>query len=411
MVDQMTRFHRAVLASASIAVFALLILADTAHATPQFARTFNKRCIDCHTVPPMLNAEGLDFWQRGYRPGEDEDQEKFMTYPFAMWATVRQEDQPDRNFGEGYVNRVELISGGAIPIPGIIQETLSYFVEWRMISLESRSNGTLRDRSGRFEDAYINWQPMGDTGRIQLTFGQFRSLQQVDVSRRLNLSEPAVFSSSLAGDPVAGNARVTSLRSFSPSGRQPGIMFQYQAIQGESHADGLFFSAVLPWVGEWSLPITPEAHREASFVSQGPPKGAFLEGYYRQDLSSIGAHGFIDNDRWLFTMVGVFNYQECALTQDLFLTLAYGWDDTAVSVERQRRSLEILYLPHLVAGDWVRGGVGFRAEHITGPGTFPAYIPYVVLSGPNAYSTFLAQLECRIQENNNVFFLDMSLIF
>ena len=359
----------------------------------------------------MLNAEGMDFWQRGYRLDPEEGGEKYSTFPFAMWATARQEDQPDRNFGEGYLNRVEFISGGAIPIPGYVQDTLSYFIEWRAISLESRGNGTLRDRSGRFEDAYLNWQPFADTSRIQFTFGQFRSLQQVDVSRRLNQSEPAVFSTSLPGDPVPGNARVTGLRAFSPSGRQPGIMLQYQLLAGESAADGLFLSAVLPWVGEWSLPITPEAHREASFVSQGPPKGGFLEAYYRQDLSSLGAHGFIDDDRWLFTMVGVLNYQGSVLTEDIFLTLAYGWDDTQLTAERRRSMLEVLYLPPLVANDWLRGGVGFRAERITGPGTFPAYIPYFVLSGPNEFYTFLAQLEYRLQENSNVFFLDISAIF
>ena len=40
-----------------------------------------------------------------------------------------------------------------------------------------------------------------------------------------------------------------------------------------------------------------------------------------------------------------------------------------------------------------------------------ASIPYVVVSGPNQFSTFLGQLEYRIQENNHVFFLDMSVIF
>lgn len=393
---------------ASLAIAASAAIPNPAHATPQFARTYGLDCKACHTVPPMLNARGQDFWQRGLRPAPDSDLPRFQTAPFAGWITARQEDQLDASFGEGYLPRVELISGGPVPIPGYIEENFSYFVEWRAISLESRRNGRLRDRSGRFEDAYLSWLA---TDRIQLTAGQFRSLTQVDVSRRLTVSEPAVFSTSLPGDSVAGNARVTSLRAYSPSGRQPGFMFGYQSIKGESDADGLFHSAVLPFVGEWSLPITPEAHQEASFVSQGPPKGLFLETYYRQDLNSIGAHAFIDNDRWLFTMVGTLNYAQRPWTKDIYLTGALGWDDSERTPERTRSSFEVLYIPTFAECEWLRTGSGFRAERVTGPGTFPAYIPYVVVSLPNQSYTVLMQVEYRHQENNRAFFLDMSLIF
>jgi hypothetical protein len=324
-------------------VFAVsLTVSSTAEAIPQFARTYNLKCTACHTVPPMLNARGQDFLQRGYRPSPDSERPIFPTVPLAAWITARQEDQLDRNFGEGYLPRVELISGGPVPINGLIEDKFSYFIEWRLVSLETRSNGRLRDRSGRFEDAYVNWQA---TDRFQVTAGQFRSLSQIDVSRRLTVSEPIAFSTSLPGDPVAGDARLTGLRAFAPSGRQPGIMFQYQSIKGESEADGLFHSAVLPFVGEWTLPLTPEAHQEASFVSRGTPKGAFLETYYRHDLSSIGAHAFIDDDRWLFTLVGTLNWTEHRLTKDFYLTAAVGWDDSERTPERTRSSVELLH-PH-----------------------------------------------------------------
>ncbi len=381
---------------------------NTAYAIPQFARTYNLKCTACHTLPPMLNERGQDFWQRGLRRDPESDRPTYPTAPFAAWMTVRQEDQLDRDFGEGYVPRVELISGGPIPIPGLIEDNFSYFIEWRTISLESRSDGTLRDRSGRFEDAYLMCNL---TDQLQVTAGQFRSLTQVDVSRRLTVSEPIAFSTSLPGDP-ASDPRITALRAFSPSGRQPGIMLQYQSLEGESDGDGWFHSAVLPFVGEWSLPITPEAHREASFVSQGDPKGLFLESYYRLDLNSIGAHAFIDHDRWLFTMVGTLNLGGVCFLQDVYLTSAVGWDDTERTVERTRSTAEVLYIPTLLADEGgPRAGVGFRAERVTGPGTFPAYIPFFVFTLPNESYTFLLQTEYRHQENNRSFFLDLSAIF
>jgi len=403
---------RSILVPALLAIVGGAIFSNTSHATPQFARTYGLNCTACHTLPPMLNARGQDFLQRGLRPSPDSDLPVFDTAPLAAWITARQEDRLDRDFGEGYLPKVELISGGPIPIPGYVEENFSYFLEWRTISLETLSNGTLRDRSGRFEDAYINWQA---TDRFQVTAGQFRSLSQVDVSRRLSVSEPIVFSTSQPGDPVPGNARVTSLRAFSPAGRQPGLMFQYQSIKGESDADGLFYSAVLPFVGEWSLPITPEAHREASFVSQGPPKGVFLETYYRQDLNTIGAHAFIDDDRWLFTMVGALNYTASPLTKDVYLTGALGWDGSDVDPDRTRSSIEALYIPTFAECDCHPGGCrvgyGFRAERVTGPGTVPAYVPFVVLSSPNKGYTYLTQIEYRHQENNRSFLLDFSFLF
>lgn len=390
----------------TLAWAALGAITQHAHATPQFARTYNLNCGACHTLPPMLNAGGQNFLQRGYRPSAESNLPVLLTAPVAGWFTARQENQLDRRFGELYLNRVEFITAGPVPIP-LLEEKVSYFLEWRAGSLESRTNGTLRDRSGRFEDAFIMWQM---TERLQLTAGQFRSLSQVDVSRRLSISEPGAFSASLPGDPDS-NARITSLRGFAPSGRSPGFMLQYQSIQGDAAANGLFHSAVLPFVGEWSLPITPEAHREANFVSQGPPKGVFLETYYRYALNTIGAHAFIDNDRWLFTMVGNVNYTGSPWTKDIHITAAVGWDDNNQTDLRNRWSVDALFLPDLFLRHPVKTGVGFRAERVTGPNTFPAYIPYFVLAGPNTSYTTLLQVEYRHQEKNRGFFLDLSLIF
>ena len=79
-------------------------------------------------------------------------------------------------------------------VPG--RESGLSIVEWRPVSLEPRSDGTLRDRSGRFEDLFLT-AVAGD--RLELFVGQFRQVQQVDVSRRLGVSEPALLSASLPG--------------------------------------------------------------------------------------------------------------------------------------------------------------------------------------------------------------------
>lgn len=113
----------------------------------------------------------------------------------------------------GYLNRIEVISGGKLVAPW-----LSYFVEWRPVSEEARSDGTRQARSGRFEDLFVT----AASRHAELTVGQFRQLAQVDVSRRLGLSEPLVLSASLA-DPRSGSPRERPLRAFAPAGRSPSV--------------------------------------------------------------------------------------------------------------------------------------------------------------------------------------------
>ncbi len=370
------------------------VVLEEAHAIPLYARRHSLSCSDCHQIVPKLNENGLKYWSRGYRlPPEMKDPDHETT-PFAAWYTFRQENQTSRDFSEGFLPKVELISGGPIG------ERFSYFVEWRIISQQTRSDGTLRDRSGRFEDAFLNWQP--DKAQT-LTIGQYRALNQVDVSRRVSVSEPLLFSAGLPGDPEPGNSRLTSLRGFSPSGRSPGVTYSLQLMQNEQSAsDGLFFFGTVPFVGELSVPLTTEAHTEASFELRGETKGVFLETFYRKGLSSIGMHSFIDNDRYLLTGVGVYNYE------NLFVTAGVGVDDRDGANQRIRASGEFEYLRACCDSDRFRPGIGFRIEDISEGD--PRYVPYFIVSGPNEEHTFLAQFQYRIQEDNNAFFLDFSAI-
>ena len=382
-----------------------------AHATPQFARTYNMSCTACHSIPPRLNIKGLSFKARGYRLSPDFGGQSEATLPLSVWLTGTSEEQASKDFSELFLSKVELISGGPIG------EDLSYFVEWRAVSQQTRSDGSLRDRSGRFEDAYLTWQV---DDRSSLTVGQYRALNQVDVSRRLSISEPAVFSTSLAGDP-SSDPRIGSLRAFSPAGRSPGFTYELHSIQGEAPSDGLFHYVTVPFVGELSIPLTSEAKDEASFELEGPPKGVFLETFYRSGLNSIGAHAFIDDDRWLVTGAGVLNIADWLNGRGpplssgdqgvlpLYLTGALGIGDRDGGSSRVRSSLEVEYL--FTKFDALRAGLGFRVEHVTNAGRDPAYIPYFVLSGPNQQHTFLLQVQYRAQEENDALLIGLSWLF
>ena len=174
-------------------------------------------------------------------------------------------------------------------------------------------------------------------------------------------------------------------------------------MKGELTSDGLFHTATLPFVGELSLPLSKEARDAASFELEGPPKGVFLETFYRVGLNSIGVHGFLDDDRWLATLLGMANYK------DFYGAVGFGVDDRENATMRKRYSLEVEYLP-----TWhrnFRSGAGFRVEYISNANGDPAYIPYLVMTGPNTTYTLQLQLEFRIQENNRAIFLDLSAMF
>lgn len=376
-------------------MIAVAAASSNARATPQFARAYNLRCNACHVVPPKLNIDGLAFAARGYRMPDASENKNAATWPFAVWLTGRHEDQDPKDFSETSFPKVEIISGGPLG------DNLSYFVEWRAVSKESRSDGSLRDRSGRFEDAFINWKI---DERSSLTLGQYRALNQVDVSRRLSISEPALFSTSLAGK-ASSDKRVESLRAFSPAGRSPGLTYSFQSVSGDRASDGLFHFVTVPFPGELSIPLSSKARDEASFELRGEPKGVFLESFYRKGVDSVGLHSYIGDDRWLATALGTLNLKNVDLTAGISV------DDRRDGTPRVRSSLELEYFFMHDMEDVLRAGVGFRVEHVSNNGTEPAYIPYFVLGGPNKTYTFLLQVEFRAQQDNEGVFIDFSLIF
>ncbi|HUG40201.1 MAG TPA: hypothetical protein VMM12_06945 [Longimicrobiales bacterium] len=362
-------------------------LADV-RAIPYFARLYGVSCSQCHVSPPKLNEFGEAFVAAGYdSPGLEE---AGRTWPLAVWASGRMESLPaaDPLAGDvvSYVNRIELISGGRVLAPW-----LSYFVEWRALSLESRPDGTERDRSGRFEDLFVT--AGGDA--FDVTLGQFRMLQQVDVSRRIGLSEPLVYAASLPGD-GDGSARERSLRAFSPAGRSPAVR---AALKRPAMGGTWTTSVVLPVPGELSIPLTDEARTEASNEVMGELKGVFLESFVRRGLASAGVHAFYDDaDRYLVS--GLVTGARDAGHWGAALGL-----DRVADVTRGRWSAEAEYFPRTFLA------LGGRIEDRAGDGASAAFLPYVNIHFPGTRFTIRFTLEQRFQRDRGATLFELGALF
>jgi len=377
--------------SAALVLCALLLPPANAFATPQFARTYRVDCAHCHSSPPRLNEQGLRFIAMGYRL---EALPAMPTVPVAVWNTLDAEWRHSADISKGFPGRVEIISAG--PLGGT---RAAYFAEWRALSQSLGGDGRLVNRSGRFEDLFVR-VPLSPGGSASLTAGQFRGLMQVDVSLRLSLSEPLVFSSSIPGPRPAARARVTSLRAFSASGRQPGIRFEYQRVSDASAADGWFAAATLPFTGELTIPFTDAA----SFEFEARPKGLFAETFWRSGLASIGGNVFVgDADRRTATFVATHAVApRVALMGGIGAFHTAGVTDTRFSVGGE---LDVLS----------RTVAGVRIDHRTGQRRDPVVLLYGnghLPFGPPAFRQALRlQIEQRLQEQNHATLVAFSHIF
>jgi hypothetical protein len=289
------------------------------------------------------------------------------------------------------LNRVEIISGGRVIAPW-----LTYFVEWRPVSQEGRNDGSLRDRSGRFEDLFLT----ASGGAIDLTAGQFRQMNQVDVSRRIGLSEPLLLSASLPGS-GAGSARELALRAFSPSGRSPSLRV---GLHRNTERVGRWSTYLtLPFSGEFSIPLTREARTEASNELELNPKGIFVESFLRSGLTSIGAHVFYDSDpdRYLANAVTTGSYRDLHWTGIVGVAKSGG-------VTRGRWSIEGEVFPARLNGFL---GLGGRVEDQGGDGVEHAVIPYINAHFPGTRYTIRLTLERRLQRDRNATLLEIGTVF
>jgi hypothetical protein len=221
----------------------LVVIGTTrAAATPQFARRLETDCSSCHLLPPVLNATGLAFQASGYVPpwAGATDAPRPRTIPMAAWVTVRAEDQGRGGASELFLPKIELISGGRFA------ESWSYFAEWRPVSLSLDRDGSLRDRGGRFEDLFVE-RSLGERQAVRV--GQYRALNQFDVSLRLSASEPSLVNNNLPTGSRA-DARLAALDRFSPAARSPSIGYSFRSLAWASAGDGLFHFVTVPLVGD-----------------------------------------------------------------------------------------------------------------------------------------------------------------
>lgn len=382
------RFAKAVgLTLSMVFLFFAVYFPQPAGATAYFARKYDTQCGTCHVIPPKLNRTGEQFLANGYKFADGTVPAR-KTLPFSVWTTWRGEVDQGRDRGRGFPNRVELIFSGPIG-----KSRASYFIEWLPVSQQRNAANQRVQRHGRFEDLFVSLP----VHRSFVTVGQFRPLTQVDVSRRLSLSEPLAFSTGVAGPPAL-SSRLTGLRTFSASGRSPAVRFSHQWA-GRRSSDGLQVMATVPFAGEFVIPLTAEVHRTQGFEFEARPKGVFLESFYRRGLSSIGAHAFLGDERRLFGLVAVGNrgpfFSTLALVRARERT---GETDTRVSWEN-----EVIPLRWLA--------VGLRLDDRTGINRPVAIIPHVNVMFPLTSYMLRFTVEHRHQSANRQWLLEIGTVF
>jgi hypothetical protein len=369
------------------AVLAAFLGQPPAQAVPYFARKYSTQCSTCHVIPPKLNQNGEDFLARGYRFAGEPDTRR--TWPFAVWATQRAQWDLQRDRARSLPNRVEIISGGPVR-----KTRAFYFVEWLPVSQEVGGDGGRVERHGRFEDLFVSLP----VGPAYFTIGQFRQITQVDVSRRLSLSEPLAFSAGLAG-PRALSSRLTGLRSFSLSGRAPAVRLSHQWPRGARAGDGWYNLMTMPFSGELVIPLTGRVHRERGFEFELRPKGVLFESYYRHGLSSIGGHAFLGSRRHQLGLVGAYNLGPW------FSTAAVGRARERTGRWHSRVSWENELVP------WKWAAFGFRIDDRTGPNQPVALLPYVNLEFPVTSYTWRLTAEHRQQSRARQWLLEFGIVF
>lgn len=353
---------------------------------PYFARKYDLTCESCHVSVPTLGERGMEFRSNGYRI-EDRSTEK--TIPVSVWISTRTESIPNEEAEsiKNYLNRIEFVSGGRVGT-----DRISYFVEWRALSMEVQPDGNLRDRSGRFEDLFFSIRQKN----FELTIGQFRQIDQVDVSLRPGVSEPTAFSSSIPGPP-GRSGRKQALRAFSPSGRSPAVRVGY--TNRISNEWNWINSVSVPFPGEFSIPLTGEARRNASNEFELNPKGILLESFVQSGLNSYGGHFFYGaEDRFLANAVATGNIHD-------FQWTAAGGIEKIPGDLFGRISFESLYYPHRLIG------VGARFEDRIGLDNTAAFSPFANINFPGTKYTVRLTVEQKFRNGNSFTMIELGTVF
>lgn len=369
-------------------------MSATLGATPQFARQYRLDCSYCHVAPPRLNEPGLAFLANNYSFEGIRPMPSHSTVPLMFWNTVDLDRRHSADANKAFLSRVEPVSIGSIG-----STRAAYFIEWRAVSQNVGRDQRLVNRSGRFEDLFIRF-PVTRGSSLMVTAGQFRALQQYDVSQRLSLSEPLAFSSGLPADAPGRSSRLTGLRGFAPSNRQPALRLDYQrTTKSAPTADGWYTSVTLPLTGELTIPLA----KAASFEFENRLKGLFVESYTRRGTSTLGGHVFTGRDRRLGSVVVTHD-----ITPRLALLGSVGrfWTPAAADT-RWSVGGEYLFSRFLI------GGV--RLDDRTASNIDAAVLLYGnihVPFGPEVFRQALKfQIEQRVQRRNHITTVGLSHIF
>lgn len=368
---------------------AILVELPEAEAIPYYARKYRTECSTCHVTPPKLNETGEEFLAAGYRFPDEDRRDTRRTVPLSVWSSWRGQWDDVRGRGRGLPNRVEIISAGPIA-----RTRAFYFVEWLPVSQEVGGNNQRVQRHGRFEDLFVSIP----AGPLRVSVGQYRQLTQVDVSRRLSLSEPLAFSAGLTGR-AARSSRLTGLRSFSLSGRSPAVRVSHHWQRGAAGSDGWYNNVTVPFAGEFVIPLNSTVHRTRGFEFEARPKGVLYESYYRRGLASVGGHVFAGDSRQQYGLVAAAN------RGPFFTMLATGWGRERSGERDFRISWENEFIPV----EWVT--LGLRLDDRTGPNRPAALHPYVNIAFPLTWYTVRMTLERRQQRGNHAWLLELGTVF
>ncbi|MFY9233679.1 MAG: hypothetical protein WAO58_04380 [Fimbriimonadaceae bacterium] len=355
-----------------ISFLALIILvfssARPVEAIPALARKFGLQCATCHAHGAKLNPFGMAFAAGG--PKAVGLEEKVKGPPLTAYISWLARQSSYNSEPVSWLSRFEWVFDE-------VTDKRAYFIEWRLLSYDINGNGFL-DRSGRFEDVIASFVL---TPGLALDIGQFRPLAQTDVSQRVSNSEALALTRLAPGD-QASNARRTGLRGFAPAARSPGL----RALFGKNDPNGWHGALTLPFPGEFSIPLTGPAQKNASFEFEPVPKGVLVEAWNRKEDDHVGAFGFIGNAGR--SVVGA---TATKLDRNVFYSAAVTKLHGRLT-DAWLASLEALYVPK-----W-QNAYGFRLD--LAQREPPIYVPFLSYHIPGDGNVFRFVLEGRFRSGS-----------
>jgi hypothetical protein len=244
----------------------ILLLAQGASATPQFARQAKLPCAACHVHGSLLNAFGNHYFANGFRVGKRKPDAN--TPP--LWATLGFQATANRRFGS------------AVPIDYGQTEIASYGYIDRTELLYHLAFQPTKEQTDIYLLQKIGDKAIFQAGEIGL-LGQYIAKHDVSPSRPVNLAPAGL------GDngPFAPGANAFAVR----------VVGSLTGPNAMPYADGWKVAATVPFSNEAPNAWQPDF--------DGSPRGIFAEVFRRSGLTSYGANTFFGRDaRQYYGLIG-----------------------------------------------------------------------------------------------------------